>query len=171
MRTVVLDPPPAEFERLLENRRRTGADHHDEVWEGVLHMAPAPHFHHAELQAQLIEILGPPARAAGLRLGAEFNLGTAEDYRVPDGGLLDPGAAGLYQPTARLALEILSPGDETWAKLPFYAARHVDELLIIDPAERNIDWLELTAGEYRAMQHSTVIDLSAEDLASRITWP
>lgn len=134
-------------------------------------MAPAPHFHHAELQAQLIEILAPPARAAGLRLGAEFNLGTPEDYRVPDGGLLDRGPAGLYQPTARLAIEILSPGDETWAKLPFYAAHHVDELLIIDPAERKIDWLTLTSGEYRPLQRSTVVKLTTEDLAASITWP
>jgi hypothetical protein len=65
MRTLVLEPVPAEFEALLERRRRWGADHYDEVWEGVLHMSPAPHMRHARLAAQLLVILAPLAHARG----------------------------------------------------------------------------------------------------------
>jgi hypothetical protein len=40
--TLVMDPPPAEFEALIERRRRLGLDRRDEMWEGVYHLAPAP---------------------------------------------------------------------------------------------------------------------------------
>jgi hypothetical protein len=42
MRTLILDPAPAKLEELREQRRRSGLDRLDEVWEGVLHMVPAP---------------------------------------------------------------------------------------------------------------------------------
>lgn len=172
MRALVLDPPPAEFERLLERRRAAGADHHDEVWEGVLHMAPAPHARHASVQAQLLALLVPAAQAAGLRALGEFNLGEPEDYRVPDGGLLDAGPPALYERTARLALEVLSPGDETAEKLPFYAARGVEELLLADPEQRTVRWLALGGdGAYHQTKHTRLIDLDAGGLAERIAWP
>lgn len=114
MRTVVLDPPTtAGLQELLERRRRAGADTHDEMWEGVLHMAAAPLRRHARLQAQLAALLAPRARAAGLETVAELNLGGPEDYRVPDGGLLSPGPDELYLSTAALVLEVVSPGDES----------------------------------------------------------
>ena len=53
---------------------------------------------------------------------------------MPDGGLHRPGAAGVWQATAALVIEIVSPGDDTVEELPFYAAHNVDEVLIIDPA-------------------------------------
>ena len=43
------------------------------------------------------------------------------------------------------------PGDETWHKLPFYAAHHVDEILIVDPAELTVTWLALRGGEYEPL--------------------
>jgi len=171
MPMVVLDPIPDELARLAERRRALGQDRRDEMWEGVLHMAPAPAFRHAVLAAQLAELLGPPARAAGLTVSADFNLGDSkDDFRVPDGGLHRPGAAELWLPTAALAIEIVSPGDETWAKLPFYAAHHVDELLIVEPAEHIVRWFALSDGEYRPVQRSGLIDLAAEQLAQRIDW-
>jgi Uma2 family endonuclease len=171
MPTLVLDPAPAEMEALLERRHRFGADTHDEMWQGVLHMAPAPLRRHARLQAQLTELLGPLARARGLEVVADFNLGASDDYRVPDGGLLAPGPDELYVPTAALVVEVVSPGDETWAKRPFYAAHHVDELLIVDPQERAVHWLSLSDGEYREAAHSALIGLGHAELAEQIDWP
>jgi Uma2 family endonuclease len=173
MRTVVLDPPTAGLEELLERRRRWGADRHDEVWEGVLHLGPAPHGRHVDVQQQLAELLGPVARAAGLfpTIG-EFNLGdSAEDFRVPDGGLHRKREDTLWYPTAALVVEIVSPSDETWEKLPFYAAHHVDEVLIVDPRERSVSWLELEDGEYRPIERSGLIDLGAQGLAEQLDWP
>jgi Uma2 family endonuclease len=173
MRTVVLDPPTAGLDELFERRRRSGLDRLDEVWEGVLHMVPAPSYGHARIAQQLAVALDDPARAAGLEAAMhEFNLGESEhDFRIPDGGLLAPGAEGIWLHTAALVVEIVSPNDESWDKLPFYAAHNVDEVLIVDPATRKVDWLALADGEYRAVERSGLIDLSPAELAVRIDWP
>ncbi|HYB22821.1 MAG TPA: Uma2 family endonuclease [Solirubrobacteraceae bacterium] len=172
MRTVVLDPSTAAFEELLERRRRSGLDRFDEVWDGVLHMVPAPSGPHSSVEWQLACLLSPLARAAALHPGGQFNLGEDEnDYRVPDGGLHRAPPLATWYSTAALVIEIVSPGDESWEKLPFYAAHEVDEVLIVDPATRSVDWLGLKEGEYQPIVRSGVIDMSAGELAERIDWP
>jgi Uma2 family endonuclease len=172
MRTLVLDPPTAGLDPLLERRRRSGLDRLDEVWEGVYHMVPAPSHAHASIEWQLAALLRPAARAAGLEPTGQCNLGESEhDFRVPDGALHRPGAHGTWHPTAALVVEIVSPGDETWEKLPFYAAHSVDEVLIVDPRERSVSWLELKAGGYQPIERSGLIDLGAQDLVQRLEWP
>jgi Uma2 family endonuclease len=171
MPTLILDPPPADFEALLERRRRLGIDLYDEMWEGVLHMAPAPHSAHGKVERRVARLLDAPAQAAGLEASGPVNIGDAEDYRVPDAALLQPGPDSVYLPSAALVVEIVSPGDETWDKLPFYAAHDVDELLIVDPQERAVHWLALRDGGYEPVQRSALIDLGAERLAERIDWP
>jgi Uma2 family endonuclease len=173
MATVVLDPYAFELDALKERRRISGLDRLDEVWEGVLHMVPAPSYGHARLTQQLAEILGSLARAASLEAAmGEFNLGDSiEDFRVPDGGLHRPGASGTWLHTAALVVEIISPGDETWQKLPFYAAHDVDEVLILDPEEHAVHWLALTGNDYSPVERSALIDLGRQQLAEQIDWP
>ncbi len=173
MRTVVLDPSSAGLDELFARRRRAGLDRLDEIWEGVYHMVPAPSGGHAHLAQQLGEMLGPLARAAGLLpMIDQFNLGHSEhDFRVPDGGLHRGRPFGVWHPTAALVLEIVSPGDETWEKLPFYAAHAVDEVLVVDPQRRAVDWLALREHEYAAIARSGLIDLGAAALAKRLDWP
>ncbi len=173
MTTLVLGPPPPELEALLERRRQAGVDRLDEVWHGVRHMVPGPSLEHARISTQLALVLDAPARAAGLLLAmSEFNLGESEhDFRVPDGGLHRPGAAGVWHATAAAVVEILSPGDESQQKLPFYADHDVDEVLLVDPAKRAIAWLALHAGEYQPVERSRLIDLGPTELADRIDWP
>jgi Uma2 family endonuclease len=171
--TLVFDPQPAELERLLERRRQLGLDRRDEVWDGVYRMIPPPSHEHQAIAQQLAELLGPLARRAGLEpLIQEFALGELGDYLVPDGGLHRPGARGVWHATAALAVEILSPDDDTWQKLGFYAAHHVDELLIVDPQERKVYWLGLQAGgEYRPVERSELIALGPSELAALVDWP
>jgi Uma2 family endonuclease len=172
MRALILDPPSAGLDELLERRRRSGLDRFDEVWEGVLHMVPAPSHAHGSIEAQLLMILGPAAHAAELEPTGQCNLGESEhDFRVPDGALHHPGASGTWHPTAALVIEIVSPGDETWEKLPFYAAHQVDELLIVDPQQQAVHWFALQAGEYHPVQRSGLIDLGPAELQGRIDWP
>jgi Uma2 family endonuclease len=173
MSTLVLDPATPELEALKKRRRRAGLDRLDEVWEGVLHMVPAPSRKHARIATQLAVALDAPARDAGLELTMhEFNLGESErDFRVPDGGLHRPGGDEMWHPTAALVVEIVSPEDETWQKLPFYAARGVDEVLIADPGERSVHWLARSGGEYREVERSGLIELGPAELAERIDWP
>ena len=165
-------PAPAEIDALIERRRRLGLDHRDEMWGGVYRMDPPPSHEHQVILQQLAELFGPLARDAGLEaLIQEFGLGTSDEFRVPDGGLHRPGASGVWHPTAALVIEIVSPRDDTWKKLPFYAAHEVDEVLIIDPEKRTVDWLGLTDGEYKPIERSGLIDLGSDQLAERIDWP
>ena len=81
--------------------------------------------------------LHPRARARQLRPVGIFNLGARDNYRIPDAGIpREP--QGLYSPTAAIVVEILSPGDATPEKLPFYAAHDVEEVIIVDPDERAV---------------------------------
>jgi Uma2 family endonuclease len=83
-----------------------------------------------------------------------------------------PGAEGTWLHTAALVVEIISPGDETWQKLPFYTAHAVDEVLILDPVEHAVHWLGLSSdGEYRPIKRSALIALGPKDLAELIAWP
>ncbi len=84
------------------------------------------------------------------------------------GGLLVVARRSPWQP---LVVEIVSPGDETWQKLPFYAAHKVDEVLIADPQTRAVNWLGLAGGEYGPIERSGLIDLGRDELAERIDWP
>jgi Uma2 family endonuclease len=171
--TLVKDPAPVEFEALLERRRRLGQDRFDEVWEGVLHMNPAPSYEQQRLSQRVAVILDPLASAAGLEavIGG-VNIGDPGDYRIPDGSLHRPGAGGTYLPSAALAVEIVSPDDDTWKKLEFYAAHRVDELVIIDPEQRRVDWLGLApGGEYVPIERSKLIDLGPAQLAEQLDWP
>ncbi len=173
MRALVLDPDTSGLDEMLARRRRSGIDRRDEVWNGVLHMVPAANFAHATVAHQVGIALDRPARDAQLIPAmAEFNLGESDnDFRIPDGGLHRPGVGGTWLGTAALAIEIVSPHDESWDKLPFYAAHDVDEVLIVDPAKRSVDWLALTDGEYRPVERNGLIDLGPRELAAQIEWP
>ena len=136
-------------------------------------MNPPPPLEHQVILQQLAELLGQLARQAGLMpVIHEFGLGEGKDnYRVPDGGLHRPGAAGVWQSTAAVVIEIVSPSDESWAKLSFDAAHDVDEVLIIDRREHSVAWLGLADGQYRPIERSGLIDLCSDQLAERIDWP
>lgn len=134
----MLDVPPP----MLEERRRLGLDVFDEVWEGVLHMVPPPSGNHQFVGTELTLAISAAAKRRGLVLTYETGLFAADDdYRVPDVIVSRPeqrtrrGVDG----TAALVVELLSPGDETYDKVPWYAARHVDDILVIDPDSRRVE--------------------------------
>ncbi|MHB1861183.1 MAG: Uma2 family endonuclease [Solirubrobacteraceae bacterium] len=172
MRTLLPDQPPAELEELLERRRRLRLDQRDEVWDGVLHVNPPPSFAHERLASELHWLLRPHAVGAGLYLAGAVGVGVKNNNRVPDLALQRPeDAQPQWQQTAALVVEIISPGDETMDKLPFYAAHDVDELLIVDPQTRSVQWLRLTGGSYEPAEHSSLIDLGPDALSGLIDWP
>lgn len=156
---------------MIERRRGLGQDLFDEVWNGVLHMNPAPAGDHAIIDQQLAELFGPLARAVGLTATGIFNLGREGDFRVPDRGLHRDWVDAVWYSTAVLVIEIVSPGDESWEKLPFYAAHGVDEVVIVDPEERRVHWLGLRGDRYEPLAQSGVIALGPEALEQRIDWP
>ncbi len=145
MRVVFLEAP----EQLLAERRRLGLDGRDEMWEGELHMVPPPSFGHQEREAALAILLGPLAHALGLRIATEPGLYAADDsWRVPELAVVRPGQV-VHRGVERgcvLVVEIRSPGDETDAKIPFYAGFGVDELLIVERDSASVALLRLHAG-------------------------
>ena len=159
MRTVISDPLPTEVETLLQREPARPGPQRRGVGGGV------PHRSHPAISTPR-----SPRRSrrcfAHWRLRPDwrspttFNLGDSKNnFRVPDGGLHRPGAADMWHPTAALVVEIPSPDDETWEKLPFYAAHHVDEALILDPDTREVHWLALTDNRYEPIERSTLIEL------------
>lgn len=153
MKAVVLDVPEA----FLEERRHTGADVWDEMWEGELHMVPPPPGLHQRLGMELAMVLNPLAKARGLVGSYETGLyrpGTDLDYRVPDHVYARPELAterGVDGP-AEVVVELLSPGDETYDKLAFYADIGVGEVLVVHPVERRVELFVLRGGRLVLVQ-------------------
>ncbi len=147
---------------MLDRRHDWGADRHDEVWRGVLHLDLLRA--QADLAQQLGELLYPPARTAGMTVAmGECNFGEAEhDAHELDGA--------LRLTSAQLVVEIVTPDEHSWEKLSFYAAHHVGEVVIVDPAERSVYWLALdeAQGEYQAVERSGLVDLDPFKLADQL---
>lgn len=171
MKTVVLGPRPAELEALIDRRRRLGIDRFDELWEGVYHMAPAPHSSHGLLDDELAVVLRPLALRAGLVGTGQFNLGQPDDYRVPDRGHHRSRPSGIWLPTAAVVVEIVAPDDETYEKFGFYAAHGVDELVVADPAVRTVRIFRLDGEAYVETPASELLAVDAPELTQLITWP
>ena len=167
----MLGPRPAELEALIERRRAQGLDRYDEVWAGEYHMVPAAHPSHGYVDNQIAVLIDPHTRRAGLVGTGPFNLGAPDNYRVPDRGLHRGLPSTTWVRTAAMVVEIVSPDDETWDKLDFYAAHLVDEVLIVDPQERSVTCLRLEAGRYLPVEVSGLLTVAAAELARRVDWP
>jgi Uma2 family endonuclease len=128
---------PVAIPELIRFRELTGADRFDEMWEGVLHMAPSPTFHHqthaSRLLSFFVEVWCPVTGGAAVM---QINVSSPErwdqDYRIPEVSVILPdrvprGEAMFVQPN--VVFEVRSPGDETYEKLPFYAAIGVEAVV------------------------------------------
>ncbi len=171
MTTLVLGPRPPELQALIDRRRLLGLDGHDEVWDGVYHVAPHAHTHHGVVADEIKGRIFSQAKRAGLVPGDSFNVGQPHDFRVPDGGYHRAMPDGVYASTAALLLEVLSPDDETFAKFGFYAEHGVEELIVADPAARTVRCWHLTEGEYVEHPRSALLGLSMAGLAAEVDWP
>lgn len=131
MRAVLVNPS----ESMVEERRRLGIDKKDELWDGVWHLVNPPKSWHWRLNTELFLALVPLARRKGL-VQAPGGCGVFGDpernFRVPDQVYARPedvtedGVA-----SAELVIEVRSPGDESYQKLPYFAERSVTEVLIV----------------------------------------
>ena len=169
-------------ERLLEERRRKGLDGHDEMWDGVLHMVPPAGGPHQGLGTELLVVFYSLARRRGLVARYEtglFRPGVDDDYRVPD--LLVTARERLTQrgvDGAELVVEILSPNDESYAKLDWYADLGVREMLVISPLTMAVElYRRAPDGALRAPDddgavRSEVLEATLATLgdALRVSW-
>ena len=178
MRAVLIDPS----NRVIDERRRLGIDKQDECWSGEWHLVNPPKHWHVRLNTQLLFVLGPVVEHRGLwAYGDGTGLFAAEDdWRVPDQAYARPddaNDAGLT--SAELVVEIRSPGDDAYAKLPFYASRGVAEVLIVHE-DRRIELFRLRDdGELRQVEteagaaRSSVLDVTFTTVVGprlRVDW-
>lgn len=141
-------------------------------------MVPPPSGAHQRLNADLLHVLTPLARGQGLVVHVEAGLYRSDtDYRVPDQmyarpeQLSDRGVDG----GPPLVVEILSPGDETYDKLDWYAAAGVDEVLVVDPETRAPEVFVRRGGRMVLAAAARLSSLGLElELADgptlRVTW-
>lgn len=141
MATLITDPGLEE--QLRSQRAAIGADHYDEVWEGVYRMPPMPNDEHQEIVMRLgsifQEVVGWPGQGR-VRPGVNVSDREADwqhNYRVPDVAVFLQGGAARNCVTHWLGgpdfvVEIISPDDQSRDKLPFYSGIGVGELLLVD---------------------------------------
>ena len=143
---------PDPLQAWADERTRLGHDRYDELWDGVLHMVPPPMYGHNRRATELLVLLYPLAHAAGLSATYEtgvFRPGRSDDYRQPDLLIVHPdhvSARGI-EGRAELVVEIRSPYDEAWEKLPFFAEMGIPEVLILDH-DRTVLLRLTAAGDY-----------------------
>lgn len=167
MATMIYD---AELERRLQlERQAAGADRYDEVWEGVYLMAPMPDDEHqmlvSAMAAILQEIIGWP-KLGHVRPGVNVSdraENWRQNYRVPDVAVFlngtkakNHGAFWLGGPD--LAIEIVSPEDQTRKKLDFYGRVSTRELMIIDRDPWTLELYRLTEKKMVLATTATVGD-------------
>jgi Uma2 family endonuclease len=116
-------------------------------------MVPQSSPTHNLYQLALLDALRPIARRLGLETYTEgalyVPLVDERNYRVPDLTFArsdQRSQRGLEG--AELVIEVLSPDDESRAKLPFFARAGVREVWLADPQTRSIELLELVDGSH-----------------------
>lgn len=171
MRTVLLGEPPPPLADWLARRRALGQDRYDEVWEGEYHVAPAAHRRHGDVEAQLGALLHGPARERGLWPTGPVNIGQPDDYRVPDRAFFRGRDPGVFLPRAAIVVEVVSPGDESFAKLPFYFAAGVEEVLVADPERQTVEWYRRGDDRFERTGQSDLLGIDEAGVSTAIDWP
>lgn len=171
MTAVLLRDPPEVLREWLARRRALGQDGYDEVWDGVYHVVPMAHGRQGRMQDELAFALRDAARTAGLIGSGPVNIGLPDDFRVPDRVYLRTRETALWNPTAAIAIEILSDRDESRRKVGFYFAHGVEELLLVDPQERTVEWYLRGPHGFVAADGSALLGVTTEDLLAAIDWP
>jgi Uma2 family endonuclease len=138
MRAVILEVD----ERMLAERRRLGLDRKDEMWEGVLHMVPAPFARHGRIQAGLAASLYDRCTERDLMIGVETAVfAVDDDYRVPDLVVYAPESASDrgVEGAPVLVVEVRSPSDESLAKVPWYLGRGAGSVVVVDAVTFSVE--------------------------------
>ena len=174
--------------RVRAERQRSDGSRWDEVWSGVLVMPPMPNNDHQRLVIKLCSVFSslidwdagdcclPGANVSDRDADWQFN------YRVPDVLVAKAGGPAQDRGThwigsTDLIVEIISPGEEPYAKLDFYSLIGVREVLILQREPWLLERFELqnavltkidraseTGGEVRC----TVLPLNMRFNASRL---
>lgn len=174
MRAVLVNITDEE----LAHRRSIGLDRWDEMWDGVLHMTPAPSLEHQRIADELIMFLGRHVTTSGrgtLRsaINVFSNAPARIDYRIPDLTFVATGREhvlredGVRGGGPDAVIEIRSPEDETYEKLAFYAALGTREVIVIDRDSKRPEIYRLAGSNLIALQQDADGWLRAETMSVR----
>lgn len=140
MTTLITDPRLED--RLIAERKASGADRYDEVWDGVYVMNPMADMEHQRLASRLVTALSNALENTAAEVIGPVNVSDREDgwtsnYRIPDAVAVLPGCRAKDCEThlcggPDFVSEIVSEGDRTYEKFGFYAKIGVREVLIVD---------------------------------------
>ena len=163
MPTLIVDQ---QLEQLLRAERiASGAERYDEVWESIYVMNPLPNDEHQQLVSRFTaifeDVIGWPG-AGDVRPGvnvSDRDQDWRENYRVPDVAVfLKSGQARncgeFWRGGPDFVVEIVSAGDRTREKLPFYSTVGVRELLVIDRRPWSVELLRIDSGQLKAVATS-----------------
>lgn len=64
-------------------------------------------------------------------------------------------------------MEFESPGDETWAKVPFYVERGVQEVWVVTPQTSSV---QVLSGPGRVVTRSEVLGVGVDEIAVVLGW-
>jgi Uma2 family endonuclease len=164
---AVLVTDPFLEDRLRLERELSGADRYDEVWEGLYVMTPIPDVEHQQIVARFTAIL--QETVGWPELGDVFpgvNLTERKDdwrydYRVPDVGVVLRGGKAEDCGThlrggADFLVEVTSPKDRTYEKIPFYTRLGVRELLVVDRSMWTLELYRWGEGELKRVGESSL---------------
>jgi Uma2 family endonuclease len=165
MAMLVADPYVEN--RLRAERRASGADRYDEVWEGIYMMVPMPGDEHQQIVMRMAAIFQETAGWPELgEVRAGINLSDRgddweHDYRVPDVAVFlhDGGAENCgthWRGAADLLVEITSPEDHTREKISFYDRLGVVELLLVDRQSWTLELYRREKGQLQEVGRSSV---------------
>jgi Uma2 family endonuclease len=157
MKLLVNDPDQAK--RLIRERRRSGGDRYDEVWNGVYVMSPLADNEHQKLITRLSTAIDS---VVGERPGANVLAGAnvtdrrdewTKNFRCPDVVAFLPGNpaenfGSHWFGGPDFAVEVISRQDRSRKKLNFYAKVGVRELLLVDRSPWRLELYRLIGGRF-----------------------
>jgi Uma2 family endonuclease len=166
---VMLVAEPYLEEQLRRERKESGADRFDEVWEGVYHVSPIPNIEHQLIVGRLCAIFQAVLDAGGLGTAfpgvnvSDREQGWTDNYRGPDVAVVLKGSRAKDCGThwcggPDLLVEVVSPEDRSREKLAFYAQIGVSELLIVDRDPWALELYHLEHGHLKLLARSTPND-------------
>jgi hypothetical protein len=163
---VMLIAEPHMEEELIAQRRASGADRFDEVWEGVYHVSPIPNIEHQLLVSGLCFIFQTVVGTSdagtvfpGVNVSDREERWT-ENYRGPDIAVVlnecpakNCGTHWCGGPD--LVVEVVSRDDRSREKIDFYSRVGVREFLIVDRFPWALELYRLEAGQLKLAGRST----------------
>jgi Uma2 family endonuclease len=148
------------IDRILEERRALGNRTREEVWDGVTYIMPDPNNEHHDISCFFVTVfnmlfgLGTGNRVEGTPNISDRVAEWTKSYRNPDMALFtadgtaeDHGSYWFGGPDC--LLEIVSPGDMSRDKLPFYASIGTREVLILDRDPWQLEIYQLRRGRLK----------------------